>query len=118
MSEFNLEVEKSGIDCGTLDGPGAFILDDDDLEGVNGGFAETTKGYATAGYNVVCPSCHASDKDKLGAGKKDPNTGSVEYDCKCGANFICYKPKGGSMYVIMKDKWIAACNSKGYKYTL
>lgn len=98
-------------------GLGERKLSDDELENISGGFCEGDKNLATYGYEVKCPKCGSDKQSVVGKGRVDKGTGSVEYDCKCGYNFICYKT-GGTMYVIPKNKWVSKCSEKGYAYTL
>ena len=87
-------------------------LNDLELDSVNGGFAEENRGLPTAGMNIVCPKC--GSKQALSFHNNvlyEPKIGSVEYACKCGCRFVCYKGK-----VILRKKWDDLCVRKGIHY--
>jgi len=87
-------------------------LKDADLGDVNGGFKEQNKILPTVGMNIVCPKCKTSDPSAFaGAALFDPNLDSVEYHCKCGCKFVCYKNQ-----VILRKDFDDLCKANGIKY--
>lgn len=103
MSEWTDDVKKVSV---------SLKLSDDELEDIAGGFKETSKGLATFGFNIKCPSCGATSASSFDAGAwQDKKMKSVEYHCNCGCQFVCYDG-----YVIKKADWLNLCNKKGYKY--
>ncbi len=87
-------------------------LNDHEMDQVVGGFQEQNKGLPTNGMNIECPNCHSKEANSFaGSALYSPQIGSVEYHCKCGCQFVCYKDK-----VILKDDWLALCKNKGLAY--
>ena len=84
-------------------------LNDDDLMNVAGGFTEQAD-IPTKGMEIRCPICKKGNTIKPEA-RWDPKMGSVEYACNCGTIFVCYGKE-----VILKERWIEMCKSKGYIY--
>ena len=83
-----------------------------ELDGVVGGFREDNIQLPTEGMEIVCPKCNNKDgKSFAPSALYDPKIGSVEYRCKCGCKFVCYKGK-----VILRDDWDALCKLKGISY--
>lgn len=87
-------------------------IDDFELDSVNGGFAEENRGLPTAGMNIVCPKCGSKQATSFQSNVLyEPKLGSVEYQCKCGCRFVCYKGK-----VILRKNWDELCERKGIEY--
>ncbi len=85
---------------------------EEELDSVVGGFREGNRALSTAGLNIICPSCEASDSGSFSPQvMQDAKTGSVEYKCKCGCQFVVYEGN-----VIPKAKWVKLCRSKNYSY--
>ena len=91
---------------------GAVTMSDEELSGVTGGFGELNSALPTSGYEIICPRCGNSKSGGFSSSVKyDKRTGSVEYSCNCGCDFICYEES-----VILKADWVSLCNKKEYKY--
>ncbi|MCR4908330.1 MAG: hypothetical protein K5985_05810 [Lachnospiraceae bacterium] len=83
------------------------IINDKELENVSGGVREEAD-IPTKGKSIVCPVCEHGDRIKKKA-LYDPDLGSVQYECKCGAKFVYY---GNS--VIMYDDFKKKLEEKDY----
>lgn len=79
-------------------------LDDSMLDAVSGG-----TGSAGADSGIKCPNCNS---DSVNFIFRDPNTGSIEYACICGCQFVYYKGN-----TVLKSKWIELCKKRDYIYT-
>jgi len=84
----------------------------DDLEKATGGFNEQNKVLPTFGMNIVCPKCKSTYVDSFSSGALyDPKLKTVEYQCKCGCQFVC---QNGQAYE--KSDFLALCKKKGIHY--
>ncbi len=88
-------------------------MNDNDLEGISGGFREDNKSLGSYGLNIKCPTCKTTESKNFDPYVlKDPKTNSSEYSClSCGTKFIVYEKR-----VILKSDWIQQCKKKGYEY--